>query len=221
VVGNSLSYTEVSPYTEVPTGVHNLRIDVNDQTEILGVITCVSSELFTIIVQYDSEGVAFARDHQDSNHDAQYQYMDFRVIDSSPAVDPDNSILFVDGVQEQYDEYFQVSFPTGASSINLTIVSGGEIILHSEISEDLALSDVYTIFVMGEGSLEYPLYSVITEDFDIDQDNTNDDDDDDDGLSGGAIAGIVIGTLVGVGILAVVVFVLVRKHRRAQFSTIG
>ena len=51
--------------------------------------------------------------------------------------------------------------------------------------------------------------------------HTDDDDDDDDDLSGGEVAGIVIGVIAGVAILGGLCFWLVRSQRRSQFTTIG
>ena len=56
---------------------------------------------------------------------------------------------------------------------------------------------------------------------DQDQTDKEDDSDDDDGLSGGAIAGIVIGSVAGLALLALLLFFCLRRRRNRGGSTKG
>ena len=104
----------------------------------------------------------------------------------------------------------------------------------------VSLGSSYSYFVVGlDNSTDYPLDGSIATDSTTDVPSTttttgttttsgttgttghHDDDDDDDDLSGGEIAGIVIGVIVGVALLGGLAFWLVRRQRRSQFSTIG
>ena len=174
-----------------------------------------------------------------------YLQADVRVTFLSTSYTTELMYVSLNGVQfgaVGYDSptrYIQVD----SESVNITIVSLDEGTVWTD-TFDVSLGQKYTYSVLGlSNSQEYPLSAVLAEDSPVDDEPTtttttgttgttsgttgttgshdDDDDDDDDDLSGGEVAGIVIGVIAGVAILGGLIFFVVRRQRRAQFSTIG
>jgi hypothetical protein len=242
----NVTYNSPTDYAELEAGLYKVYFaqdDAVDYTTAPSVtFTCDASQFYTLTYQGTPGSITTPLTALSSIDDAAAPYyLEAKLRLDLLSTSYDQLIVFVDSVQVTTIAYSTASTYISVTdqNANLTLVGSNGIVLTETL--DLSMGQTFSYFVLGvSGSTSYPVTGTLTEDSGGDQPSTttststgststtgsttgghHDDDDDDDDLSGGEIAGIVIGVIAGVVILGGLGFWVVRRQRRSQFSTIG
>jgi len=249
VLFENVTYGAPTEYVDLEVGSYTVYFAQDDASpdDILASPTveleCEPSQFYTLTYQGlpKSTTPLSASQTVDKASRAYYEQAEVRVNFLSTSY-TESLVVLVDGENVATVSYASPSgyFAVSSDSANITLVgTSGRV--WSDSLEDLTLSQTYSYFVFGlEDSQDYPLSALLSDDSGGDAPSTtttttttgttgtsgttgknDDEDDDDDDLSGGEIAGIVIGVLVGVALLGGLLYWVIKRRERSQFSTIG
>lgn len=238
VMWSGLQYGDITDYKDVIVDNYVVYFtqsgEIHSQTPFVS-LSPTSSSSFSVTYQGSPEiGVEVTGGViADTSEAPTYKELWLQLIELSPSDESTPAAIFIN---DQLTSSFQYPESSGYLRIDtipftVSIESWNATFYYSETFNNVEFSSAYSLYLMGlypeiDSFLETdfsasPSTTTTTETSTTGDSDDEEDDDDDNDLSGGAIAGIVIGVLVGVVLLGGLTYYVVNRRRRSDFQTIG